>query len=116
MYSLFQCLLAQFPQSLSPMRCAGSTVAQLHRFFEDVVLENRLDALVIEGLPASSLPDQVRLSELAQVTQNFFVCAAADLTSLDEVSGVTVLKNGDSSKERLLIISDRCFSVLLAST
>ena len=75
MYSLNQSLLAQHPRQLLPVRCAGSTIAQLHRYFEDVVLENRLDALVAESMPAAterSARDVARLQELGEITGNLF--------------------------------------------
>ena len=54
MHSLFDVLLTQHGRQLAPVRCAYSTVLQLHRYFEDVVLENNLHALVIESLPAAA--------------------------------------------------------------
>ena len=51
MHSLYQALLTQHSRQLTPVRCAEQTIAQLHRYFEDVVLENNLAALVIERLP-----------------------------------------------------------------
>lgn len=54
MYTLYHSLLAQHHKQLTPIRCANSTIAQLHRYFEEVVLENNLSALVIESLPVSS--------------------------------------------------------------
>jgi hypothetical protein len=37
-----------------PVRCAYSTIGQLHRYFEEVVLENNLSALVTESLPLAA--------------------------------------------------------------
>jgi hypothetical protein len=54
MHSLFDALLAQHARQLTPVRCAHSTIAQLHRYFEDVVLESNLNALVIESLPLAA--------------------------------------------------------------
>ena len=48
MYSLYSAILAQHFRQLTPVRCAEQTIAQLHRYFEDVVLENSLAALVVE--------------------------------------------------------------------
>ena len=64
MLSLYSALLAQHPRQLTPVRCAEQTIAQLHRYFEDVVLENNLSALVVEGL----LPEAQRsLRDVARV-------------------------------------------------
>src|SRR5258706_6136227 len=67
MYSLYHALLAQHPRQLIPLRCSASTIAQLHRYFEDVVLENNLSALVVESLPTSAnrpARDAARLQQL----------------------------------------------------
>ena len=50
MLSLYSALLAQHPRQLIPVRCAEPTIVQMHRYFEDVVLENNLAALVVESL------------------------------------------------------------------
>ncbi len=55
MYSLYHSLLAQHSRQVTPVRCAEQTIAQLHRYFEDVVLENNLAALVVESLPFAAL-------------------------------------------------------------
>src|SRR6185436_1341347 len=92
MYSLYHSLLAQHPRQLIPLRCAGSTIAQLHRYFEDVVLENNLCALVVESLPtAAERParDAVRLQELDQTARNMFLwVSATDALSNIVLTGV----------------------------
>ena len=68
MHSLYDALLAQHPRQLSPVRCAPQTIAQLHRYFEDVILENDLGALIVESLPPSQkrlAREKARLRELA---------------------------------------------------
>ena len=37
MHSLYQALLTQHARQLTSVRCAEQTIAQLHRYFEDVV-------------------------------------------------------------------------------
>src|SRR6476619_6462020 len=54
MHSLYDVLLTQHARQIVPVRCAYSTIIQLHRYFEDVVLENNLNALVVESLPLST--------------------------------------------------------------
>ena len=69
MHSLYDALLVQHARQLIPVRCAQQTIAQLDRYFEDVVLENNLNALVIESLPLSArrtAREKKRLRELAQ--------------------------------------------------
>src|SRR5919112_665626 len=67
MYSLYQALLTQHARQLTPVRCAEQTIAQLHRYFEDVVLENSLAALVIESLPAKAERPQRALEHIMSI-------------------------------------------------
>ena len=127
MYSLYHSLLAQHPRQLLPLRCAGSTIAQLHRYFEDVVLENNLAALVVESLPASAerpARDIARLKELDQTTRNLFLW----VNPQDALAGMVLNRgkeqtksivfeqtNAGSQSERFVVIADARFSALLAS-
>src|SRR2546428_4820762 len=75
MSSLYKALVAQHARQLRPVRCAYSTITQLHRYFEDVVLENNLNALVIEGLPLSTrrnVREETRVRQLAQPGRRAF--------------------------------------------
>ncbi len=75
MYSLYNALLIQHSKQLTSIRCAEQTIAQIHRYFEDVVLENNLSALVIEGLPLMperSLRDLARVREIGRAAQRAF--------------------------------------------
>jgi diguanylate cyclase (GGDEF)-like protein len=110
-----------------PLRCAGSTIAQLHRYFEDVVLENNLGALVVESLPTSPdrpARDALRLQELDKTARNLFLWVSAK----DALSNRVLNKGGEktqsivfertdegSSSERFVVIADARFSALLAS-
>lgn len=127
MYSLYHSLLAQHPRQLLPVRCAGSTIAQLHRYFEDVVLENNLGALVVESLPeAPDRParDISRLKELDEVARNLFLWLSPQ-DSLSQLlidrgqdggkSGVFECAGEDHNFERFVVIADARFSALLAS-
>ncbi len=110
-----------------PVRCAGSTIAQLHRYFEDVVLENNLGALVVESLPTSAerpARDIVRVEELDQAAKNFFLWVSTEdcLSSLmlsrgRESTKSVVFERTDESDsfERFVVIADARFSALLAS-
>lgn len=127
MYSLYHSLLAQHARQLTPVRCAESTISQLYRYFEDVVLENNLGALVIESLPTSRerLPREIaRLHELGRVAQSSFVMVTVE----DTISKLMLNRGRDDSKsiilekteqpgsyERFVVIADARFSALLAS-
>jgi diguanylate cyclase (GGDEF)-like protein len=127
MHSLYQALLLQHGRQLTPVRCAEQTIAQLHRYFEDVVLENNLSALVIESLPAVEerlLRDVVRVREIGRTAHRaFFFVAADDGLNTMQVRGTEqdrepiFLKRGINEKivERFVVIADARFSALLAS-
>src|SRR5215210_7384785 len=67
MHSLYQALLSQHTRQLTPVRCAEQTIAQLHRYFEDVVLENSLGALVVESLPLKAERTQRALERVMSI-------------------------------------------------
>src|SRR6266852_3654432 len=127
MYSLYHSLLAQHSRQLTPVSCAGSTIAQLQRYFEDVVLENNLAALVVESLPASAARpprDVTRIKELDNAAKNFFMWVSPQdaLSSLvlsrgKENTKSVVFERTDLDKtyERFVVIADARFSALLAS-
>jgi len=129
MLTLYSALLAQHPRQLTPVRCAEVTIAQLHRYFEDVVLENSLAALVIESiLPQKqrSLRDMSRVRKMSKAARHafFFVSATDALTndyspSDDNKVGhePTLLKAAPSEgvEERFVVIADARFSALLAA-
>jgi two-component system, cell cycle response regulator len=127
MYSLYQALLSQHPRQLIPVRCAEQTVAQLHRYFEDVVLENNLSALVIESLPLMeerTLRDLARVRDVGRAANRafFFVDAGDALNELplrvkDQDREPVLLKRTTSQKlaERFVVIADARFSALIAT-
>ena len=82
MLTLYEALLGQHARQLKPLRCARSTIAQLHRYFEDVVLENNLNALVIENLPSLGKQlnrEKARVRELAGGSRRaFFLVTEAE--------------------------------------
>src|SRR6185436_17871968 len=97
MYSLYHSLLAQHPRQLMPVRCAASTIAQLHRYFEDVVLENNLGALVVESLPASPerpARDISRVKELDNSAKNLFLWVSPE----DALSSLVLSRGKESTK------------------
>jgi diguanylate cyclase (GGDEF)-like protein len=111
-----------------PVRCAYSTTVQLHRYFEDVVLENNLSALVIESLPfALKRPsrDKARLHELAQAGRRafLFVHQADPLTEIVAdlshagVPAPVVFPQAESAyaNEHFIVIADARFSALLVT-
>ena len=125
MYSLYHSLLAQHSRQLTSVRCAEQTISQLHRYLEEVVLENKLSALVVESLPLvakRSAREQGRLRELGSVAQSsFFLVGKNDpLISLEEErqgSQLVFLELSPDSgpNGRFVVIADARFSALIAS-
>jgi diguanylate cyclase (GGDEF)-like protein len=128
MHSLFQALLAQHARQLTPVRCAHSTIAQLHRYFEDVVLENNLNALVIQALPAVAKRSPREISRLRDLARGgrrtfFFVGQNDDLTnyidtgSFNDTFAPVLLQHPGTyhANEHFVVIADARFSALLAT-
>jgi diguanylate cyclase (GGDEF)-like protein len=128
MYSLYHALLAQHPRQLTALRCAPSTIAQLHSYFEEVVLENSLGALVIESLPTNeerSAREITRVRDLVQAAKNVFLVVTPEdtfsklvTTGGQEDKQAVLLERieTDEVRERFVVIADARFSALLAST
>jgi diguanylate cyclase (GGDEF)-like protein len=127
MYSLYQALLSQHPRQLIPVRCAEQTITQLHRYFEDVVIENSLSALVIESLPLMeerTLRDLARVRDIGRAAHRafFFVDSEDALNELplrvkDQDREPVLLKRATSQRpsERFVVIADARFSALIAT-
>jgi len=111
-----------------PVRCAYSTIVQLHRYFEDIVLENNLNAVVIESLPLASkraAREKTRIRGLAQAGRRafFFVHQADALNEMASNLGPgslgtpVVFPQADSAyiNEHFIVIADARFSALLAT-
>src|SRR6267142_2763070 len=126
MYSLYHSLLAQHPRQLMPVPCAGSTITQLHRYFEDVVVENNLAALVVESLPTSTqrpARDIARIKELDKSVKSLCIWLSPE----DALSSLMLSRGKDSKSvvferidqgqdyERFVVIADARFSALIAS-
>lgn len=127
MPSLYSALLAQHPRQLTPVRCAEPTIAQLHSYFEDVVLENNLAALVVESmLPEAqrSLRDIARVRRVGQSARYAFFFVSPDdalndapLSEEDSERGPLLMEKPAQPEfeERFVVIADVRFSALLAT-
>jgi len=127
MLTLYDALLGQHARQLRPARCARSTIAQLHRYFEDVVLENNLSALVIENLPASGKQlsrERARVRELVRGQRRAFFLVTESESFKDVISPGTPLEfqpvilqhtASHHADEHFVIIADARFSALLAT-
>jgi len=124
MHSLFHSLLTQHSRQLIPVRCAEHTLSQLHRYLEDVVLENKLNALVIESFPRvtrRSSRELDRLKKLGSVAQSSFFLVGDDDPLLDvsqrRDSQFVFLESDSDSRpnDRFVVIADARFSALIVS-
>ena len=128
MLSLYSALLAQHSRQLTPVRCAEPTIVQLHRYFEDVVLENNLAALVVESLlPEThrSLRDIARVRDVGHLARYAFFFTAEDdaLCAVELSDGASEREpillhrpdDGGDTRERFVVIADARFSALMAS-
>jgi diguanylate cyclase (GGDEF)-like protein len=99
---------------------------QLHRYFEDVVLENNLAALVVESLlpeAQRSLREVARVREVGQLARHaFFFTAPEDalctvqLSCGSEREPILLNKTSEANfRERFVVIADARFSALMAS-
>ncbi|HEU4387206.1 MAG TPA: sensor domain-containing diguanylate cyclase [Blastocatellia bacterium] len=75
MYSLFYVATDQHGDEFVPVRCNKETISRLIRYFEDVVIENKLSALVVEGrcLDGEGPKESERLGRLLSVSRHAYL-------------------------------------------
>jgi diguanylate cyclase (GGDEF)-like protein len=74
MYSLYHVLLSQHGDEFAPVRCNEQTVMRLSGYFEDVVIENKLSALVVECscIEADQSRSLDKIGKLASVANQLY--------------------------------------------
>ncbi|MBI3649646.1 MAG: sensor domain-containing diguanylate cyclase [Acidobacteria bacterium] len=126
MYSLFHFLASQHSEEFAPVRCNEQTLRRLVRYFEDVVTENKLPALVVKGQCPRGNPqlEQKRLAKLCSTASQVYLfsclsdCPTREwlpmhfpkLTAIEE-SAYHAMESGSF----ILVLNDR-FCGLLVST
>src|SRR4051812_30422373 len=77
--SLYALLMSQHPRQLVPMRCQAPLLARLTRYFEDLVVENNVKALVIQGrcLDGARRVEKPRFCRFASATRYHYMFACA---------------------------------------
>ena len=125
MHSLFHVIAQQHGDDLAPLRCNERSVLRLARYFEDLVAENKLPALVVEGrcLGGHPLKEPERLAKLAAVSRRLylFCCDAmcGERTWMPETSArlIAIEEPGHHELETgpFILVSDPRFCGLLAS-
>ena len=75
MYSLFHVLTRQHADEFVPLRCNEQTVKRLIGYFEDLVTEHKLSALVLEGrcLDGDPARELLRKANLTQAASKFYL-------------------------------------------
>lgn len=125
MHSLFYVLTDQHREEFAPVRCNEQTVSRLVRYFEDVVTENTLSALVIEGrcLTGEASRQKKRLTKLAAVARQvyLFSCSSGCETRRwepDTSPGLAALGEPDYHEIEtgpFILVMEPRFCALLAS-
>jgi diguanylate cyclase (GGDEF)-like protein len=125
-HSLYQVLIDQHGQEFAPVRCSQQTILRLVRYFEDVVTENRLSALVVQGRCLDGKEpsrEAERLARLASEAKHLCMFSWEDdssaLTWTPEPSPkLTLLRESDRDHIEpgpFILVMDPRFSGLLAS-
>jgi diguanylate cyclase (GGDEF)-like protein len=125
MYSLYFVLTDQHGEEFAPLRCDEQTLLRLVRYFEDVVTENKLSALVIEGrcLDGQQAREAERAAKLAAAARHLylFTCnedCRARTWSLLPPDNVTLLEEPEHhsiDSGPFILIMDTRFCGMLAS-
>ena len=125
MHSLYYLLTEQHRDEFSPMRCSEQTLSRLLGYFEDVVTENKLHPLVIEGrcLNGDPIRETKRLQALTEVSQRvyLFSCDSKCLRRSWQSplhSALTTLEEGDDHQIEtgpFILVMEARFCGLLAS-
>src|SRR5262249_17461723 len=124
MVSLFYVLANQHGEEFAPFRCNAQTLERLVRYFEDVVTENKLNALVIESrsLDTENKQESDRLKKLCHFARQVYLfagTASADKPWLQ--NGLPKLSLFDDSNkqytdgEQFIVVLEPRFCGLLVS-
>jgi signal transduction histidine kinase len=115
--SLFHLLQAEFGTLLTPLRCSKATLVHLSHTLEDLVLSDRIPALLFTGFQESShwREETERYRALAQIAQQVCIFAGGELPPESVESQLHVTLKGDDPlrQEWFLLLLCPQFSVLL---
>lgn len=125
MYSLFYVLSKQHGDEFAPIRSNEQTVKRLVGYFEDIVIEQKLSALVLEGrcLNGDSAREAERTSRLASIASQIYLFScdhdcSARTWEPEEFPNLTVLEERDHHKLEtgpFILVMEPRFCGLLAS-
>jgi diguanylate cyclase (GGDEF)-like protein len=125
MYSLFYAITNQHADEFAPVKCNEQTLIRLVRYFEDVVTENNLSALIIEGRSLDShLPRETdRITKLAESSRALYLftcqqgCHSRSWNQKDFNSLAVIEEQSfhDIETGPFIVVMDHRFSGLMAS-
>jgi diguanylate cyclase (GGDEF)-like protein len=124
MESLFQVLAIQHGDEFAPFRCNAQTLERLVRYFEDVVIENRLHALVIEGrrFASDARRETDRLKKLCRHARRVYLFAEPPATEppwlpepIAKLSLINEKQNPPTDAEQFILVLEPRFCGLLVS-
>jgi diguanylate cyclase (GGDEF)-like protein len=125
MHSLFYYLATQHGEEFAPVQCNEQTLSRLVRYFEDVVTENRLPALVLKGQCLNGVLERenkrlAKLSSLASQVYLFSCKKDCETRTWNPIPFPKLTNLEDSNYHEtetgpfVLILSDRFCGLLLS--
>jgi len=119
-------LVNQHGEEFAPVRCNEETIKRLVRYFEDVVTENHLSALILEGGCLNGLPSREveRVSKLCSTARHlyFFSCDSEcerrtwNLSEHNELTAFSEREYHNIETGPFILVMDPRFCGLLASS
>jgi rsbT co-antagonist protein RsbR len=115
--SLFERLRSMFGPSLAPLRCTKATLVHLSHAIEDLVLRDKMPAVLFTGFQESShwRKETERYRALASVAQQVCIFAGGQLPPESQASEIHVTLRGDDPlrQEWFLALLSSKFAVVL---
>lgn len=115
--SLFDLLRTEFGDTLHPVRCTKATLVHLSHTLEDLVLTQRIPALLFTGFQESShwREETERYRALAEIAQQICIFAGGSLPPESSARELHVKLRGDDPlrQEWFVVILSTQFAVLL---
>lgn len=115
--SLFNLLRAEFGETLQPLRCTKATLVHLSHTLEDMVLTQKLPALLFTGFQESShwREETERYRALADIAQQVCIFAGGELPPESSASELHITLRGEDPLRQEWFLALLCpqFAVLL---
>ncbi|MEW6207879.1 MAG: sensor domain-containing diguanylate cyclase [Acidobacteriota bacterium] len=125
MYSLYYAVTHQHAEEFAPVRCNEQTLMRLVRYFEDIVTENKLSALILEGrfLDGHLSRETERISRILESSRALYLFSCEKdcherSFSTEHFSNLTLIEEDfyhDFETGPFIVVMDPRFSGLMAS-